>query len=240
MIINNRQNNIAKWLIAAVLILQVFPFSFSAGAEEADTLALPQLVETICEWDDLGRLVTETAYDLEGRPALNARGFHRAEYVWGDKTNLLTETYRGLDGKLTDNTDLGYARAEYSYHRDNRGYYHVLTEDRYSASGQRASIPGGYSYRRDEWDESQILSTRYYDADGKLTRPTGGYAQILYEPVKSGYEVTVTKRYLDADGSLMTGPEGGAILVYVYTSARYYSTPIHIEQLKLDMMLPEG
>ena len=186
-----------KGLKLIVLLLAALLLSIPSQAGAEKTLSLPVFTETDCEWDAEGNLIRETARTLDGRPALNNRGFYRAEYAWDAHSNLISEAYFGLDGEPVD-TDAGYARAEYTYFRDRSGKSHLLTEDRYAADGGRADIPGSYSYRRDTWEGQQILSTEYFDAEGKLTRPTGGYAQILYDIAQEAGMVTVTKRYRDA------------------------------------------
>ena len=136
-----------------LLLILTFTVLFYANAVADDALLFPEITETECKWDGSGNLISETAHDLNGAPAINSRGFYRAVYTWDDNHNLLTETYYDLNGKQTE-TDKGYAHAEYTYHIDREGESHVLTEDRYAADGSRADIPGEYSYRRDMWTDS--------------------------------------------------------------------------------------
>ncbi|MBQ1310582.1 MAG: hypothetical protein IIY55_01945, partial [Blautia sp.] len=189
----------------------------SHNVREEFSLDLPILTQTDCEWDEEGNLIRETAHDLQGRPALNARGFYTAEYTWDSFGNRLTENYYDLQNAPVE-ADTGYASAVYTYWTDDKENSHILTEDRYAADGSRAEIPGGYSFRRDTYDGGQILSSEYFDAEGNYTRPTGGYARILYEVKEEGAFRTVTKRYLDKDGTLLVGPEGGAVIVTVFRS----------------------
>ena len=172
--------------------------------DSINTLSLPSLTETDCVWDEKGKLISETTHDSDGNPALNARGFYQAEYAYDQYGNIVKEEYYNTKKKLV-NTVYGYARAEYTFYTDSNNKSHILTEDRYTADGARADLPGSYSYRRDVWDGDQILSSSFFGADGKLTRPTGGYAQILYDVKDKGKTFTVTKKYLDTDGSPLTG-----------------------------------
>ena len=205
-----RHSGLILWI---VLLLLFSSYSMVSSAEVA--LTLPALTETDCVWDEKGNLVSETAHDLNGQPALNTRGFYRAEYTWDDRGNQLTAAYYGLNGEPVT-ADRGYARMERTWFRDSSGTSHLLTEDRYAPDGSRAEIPGSYSYRRDVWEGDQILSSKYYNAAGELTRPTGGYAQILYDITEKDNTVTVVKRYCDVDGSLLRGSEGGMQVVSVY------------------------
>ena len=166
---------IKLWIGAALLLISLLLCCASAGAEEDGlaSLVLPALTETECEWDANGNLVSETAHDLNGQPALNRRGFYRALYTYDQDGNMLTAAYYDLAGQLVT-TDTGYARAVFTYMRDSEGASHVLTEDRYQPDGSRAQIPHSYSYRRDTWSGDDILSSEYFDAEGKLTRPSGG------------------------------------------------------------------
>jgi len=190
-----------------------------AGINTALDLRLPELTQTFCDWDQAGHVIRETVFDPEGNPAMNARGFHRAEYARNEHGDILTEEYYGLNGEPVDTTDTGYARAEYTYFTDSQGHTGIMTEDRYAADGSRADIPGSYSYRRDTWEDGNLRATEYFDAEGNLTRPTGGYAQILYEiEDRKGSAFSVTKRYLDEDGSPLIGTEGGATVVSVYSA----------------------
>ena len=192
-----------------ILLLLIISIAFFAHAAAEEMLSFPTVTETDCIWDQNGNLTSETAYDLEGRPAINSRGFHRALYTWDDHGNLLSEAYYGLDGNLTV-IDKGYARTEYTYYESSRHEYNVLTEDRYDAEGNRADIQGEYSYRRDYWENDNIIYSKYYNAQGHLTRPSGGYAQILCDYVTDDNNIiTVTKRYLDSDGAPLIGVEGG-------------------------------
>ena len=95
-------------MILVVLLLVAFCIA-SAMAEEIG-ISFPELTQTDCVWDGNGCLVSETAHDLDGNPALNSRGFYRAEYTWDEHGNKLSETYFGLNGELVVNTDIGYAR----------------------------------------------------------------------------------------------------------------------------------
>ena len=193
--------------------------ALEAGIDPASGLQLPELTQTFCEWDQAGNVIRETACDLEGNPAMNARGFHRAEYTRNETGDILTEEYYGLNGEPVDTIDTGYARAEYTYYTDDKGSTRIMTEDRYAADGSRADIPGGYSYRRDTWEDGFLRATEYYDAEGNLTRPAGGYAQILYETEEGKDSVySVTTRYLDEDGSPLIGTEGGATVVSEYSA----------------------
>ena len=114
-------------LITLLLVLSLFFAQLSAA--QGQTIPLPEFTETDCEWDEQGNLVRQTAHTLDGAPALNARGFHRAEYGWDAHGNLLSEAYFGLNGEPVD-TDTGYARAEYVYIYDRSERYQVVSEDR--------------------------------------------------------------------------------------------------------------
>ncbi len=218
-------------------------------------LSLPEFSQTFCEWDGSGNLVRETAFNFDGVPCLNNRGFFCAEYSYDSHGNRLTEEYFGLnelyfvpDSGVTDpkgdyiDTVNGYARAAYTWYTDAYGDSHTVTEDRYTADGERAELPGSYSFRRDTWVDGWIQASEYFNAEGKLTRPTGGYAQILYDYAidQEKGTITQTKRYLDADGGLLTGSEGGARVVSVYTLRGFLSGDIPIEDLALDMLIPRA
>ena len=225
--------------IGLPLMILAFIVLFCANTIAEEALSFPEITETECQWDSNGDLISETAHDLSGAPAVNSRGFYKAVYTWDGNHNLLSETYYGLNGRLAV-IDKGYARAEYTYYTDRQDESHILTEDRYDAEGNRAEITGEYSYRRDMWtDDDNILYSKYYNAEGELTRPNGGYAQILYDINADGSTTTITKRYQDADGSPLIGSEGGETVVSVYTAKAYLSADIRVEHLDLDMMLPE-
>ena len=130
--------NTRRELLVAILLL--LTLSISAAALGEASLSFPALVETDCAWDDAGNLVSETAHDLNGQPALNARGFYRAEYTLDEHGNRLTAAYFGLNGEPV-NIDDGFAKAEYTYFVDSKGVSQLLTEDRYTADGSRADIP---------------------------------------------------------------------------------------------------
>ena len=212
-----------------------------AEADETGSISFPDLTQTDCVWDGNGCLVSEIAHDLDGNPAVNSRGFYRAEYTWDEHGNKLSEAYYGVNEEPVNNTDVGYARALFTYLPDEDDGFQILTEDRYDVTNNRASIPGTYSYRRDTWqDGKNLVSSEFFDAAGHLTRPTGGYARILYHhDVKEGTD-TVTKRYLDADGTPLIGSEGGEVVVSVSTTKEYLINGIHIEKNALDMMVPEA
>ena len=218
-------------LLAAIILL----FCMNAFAEGG--LSFPDVTQTDCAWDN-GNLISETVHDLNGLPAVNSRGFYRAEYSWDERGNLLSEVYYGLNGEKAV-ADQGYAYAVYTYFTDRNENSHILTVDRYAPDGSRAEIPGEYSYRRDIWEGESIISSSYYNAKGELTRPSGGYAQILYHSEGTAKEYTVTKRYLDADGSPLIGNEGGEVVVSTYTTQLYMKDDLHVEYPALDMMLPE-
>ena len=128
------------------LILLIMLFACT-GASAGEGLSFPNVTETDCVWDDQSNLVSETSHDPDGNPALNNRGFYRAEYRWDDHNNLLSEAYYGLNGEPVT-IDKGYSSAEYTYWIDRNEISHILTEDRYAPDGTRADIPGQYSYRR--------------------------------------------------------------------------------------------
>ena len=130
-------------ILVFLTLLLMLSVLTNASAATPQSLRLPTYTQTDCEWDDNGKLISETAHDLSGAPALNSRGFYRAEYTWDEKGHPLTESYTGLNGEPV-NADSGYARAEYTYENNN-----LVAEDRYAADGNRAIIPDSYSYRRD-------------------------------------------------------------------------------------------
>ena len=221
--------------ILLTLLLAVSAFT-SASAVTPQSLRIPTYTITDCEWDENGRIISETAHDTNGNPALNSRGFYKAEYTWDELGNPLTETYTGLNGELVT-TDTGYAKVVFTYENNSRKIPHLIAEERYAADGGRAVIPGSYSYRLDNWKEDQIVSTSYYDAEGNLTQPTGGYAQILYEVEEDENVQVITKRYLDADGAPLIGGEGGAKVVYIYAKNETAAVNARVDNMGLGMML---
>ena len=180
----------------------------AAGVSAENALGIPTLTQTECTWDENGQVTEEISRDLNGKPAMNARGFYRAKYSYDSRGNLVSEEYFDTSGNAVATVD-GYARAEYTYRTDGNGNSYVLTEDRYAADGSRADIPGSYSYRRDVWDGDQIVSSSFYNAQEELTRPGGGYARITYDTARGkSNTLRITKTYYDADGSLLIGTEG--------------------------------
>ncbi len=167
-----------KILLLLSVLLSVL-FTLPAAGQSTSLPGMPQMTETDCVWDEKGCLLSETAHDLQGRPALNARGFYLAEYKWDAQANLLEESYYGLSGEPVT-ADQGYARAVFTYGTDKNGDPVCLTEDRYAPDGSRADIPGSYSYLKRTLVEEQFVSVEYFDASGAPTRPTGGYAAIVY------------------------------------------------------------
>ena len=203
------------------------------AAEKRDPLAIPVFTETDCEWKD-GLLISETAHDPDGNPAVNSRGFHRAEYSYDDRGNLLSEEYFGLAGEPVNCAE-GYAWRVLSYEGEDR---HLLTEDRYAADGSRAEITGSYSFRRDVWKDGRIRSTEYFNAAGKPVQPTGGYARILYDVEEDENAVVITKRYLDAEDRPLTGTEGGSTVVYIYAKGQLAASNATVDTMGLGMKLP--
>ena len=120
-----------KRMLSGLLAL-LLTFCLSAGVLAESTekaaaaaLPLPVYTETECEWDQDGNLIAETAYDLDGAPAVNSRGFHKAEYAYTEQGNLLTETYTGLDGEPV-NAEGGYAVAVFTYGKNASGKTSVM------------------------------------------------------------------------------------------------------------------
>ena len=95
--------------VLLALLLTFSAFSGACAAATPQSLRLPNYTQTECEWDDNGRLISETAHDLSGAPALNSRGFYKAEYTWDENGHPLTESFTGLNGEPV-NADGGYAR----------------------------------------------------------------------------------------------------------------------------------
>ena len=196
----------------------------TADQAAAAALHLPTMTETDCEWDEAGNLISETSHTADGQPALNAKGYYRAEYTWDEKNNPLTAAYFGLGGEPVA-ADTGYARVEYTWAEDSNGQSLLLSEQRYAPDGSTADIPGSYSVLRNTYGPATyvgsadnnivdgswvLLATEYFAADGSLTRPTGGYAQIINDVVEDDTTRTVVTRYLDADGSALIGPTAAA------------------------------
>ena len=67
-------------LLLILLLLTVLTVS-AAGAETNQALSIPTFTESDCVWDEAGNLISETVRDLSGAPAMNRRGFYRAEYT---------------------------------------------------------------------------------------------------------------------------------------------------------------
>ena len=225
--------------VIPVLLILTLLLSTVSGASAAVTpqsLRMPAYSLTDCEWNENGQLISETAHDADGNPAVNSRGFHKAEYTWDAKGNPLTESYTGMNGEPVV-ADSGYAKAVFTYENNSKGVPHIVAEDRYDADGNRASIPGNYSYRRDIWDGDQIFSTSYYDAAGNLTQPTGGYARILYSLEEDENAVVITKWYEDANGNALLGTEGGAKVVSIYAKGMTAASNARVDNMGLGMML---
>ena len=51
-----------------LLLILLFLLSASAGAAGEQSIPLPVMTETDCEWDEAGNLVRETAHTLDGKP----------------------------------------------------------------------------------------------------------------------------------------------------------------------------
>ena len=222
-----------------ILTLLLSIFSGASAAVTPQSLRMPAYNLTECEWNEAGMLVSETVHDMEGNPAINNRGFHKAIYTWDTMGNPLTETYTGINGELVV-ADGGYAKVVYAYENNSKGVPHIVTEDRYDADGNRADITGSYSYRRDIWDGDQIFSTSFYDADGNLTQPTGGYARIVYSLEEDENAIVITKRYEDENGKPLLGSEGGAKVVYTYAKGLTAAINAKVDNMGLGMLLPSG
>ena len=146
-----------QWRRLILMIILLAVTCVSAGiVDEAVGISFPDMTLTDCVWDSNGCLVSETAHDLDGNPALNSRGFYRAEYTWDEHGNKLSEAYFGLNWEPVINSDVGYARTLFTYVPYGEEY-RIATEDRYDASGKRADIPGTYSYRWDTWEDNKYL-----------------------------------------------------------------------------------
>ncbi|MBQ6398752.1 MAG: hypothetical protein IJI21_01385, partial [Clostridia bacterium] len=219
-------------LLALTLLLPAGSVAEAAG----DPLALPVFTQTECEWDDAGRLISETAYDAEGNPAVNRRGFHRAEYAYDEAGNLLSEAFFGLQDEPVVST-AGYASRVLAYEGSDR---HLVSEDKYAADGSRAEIPGGYSFRRDTWQDGLIRATEFFNAAGDSVQPTGGYARILYEVQEDENALIITKSYLSAEGKPLIGTEGGASVVSTYAKGVTAAANATVENMGLGMKLPTG
>ena len=222
--------------VLLILTMLLVTVSGASAVVTPQSLRMPAYSLTDCEWNENGQLISETAHDVEGNPAVNSRGFHKAEYTWDAKGNPLTETYTGLNGEPVI-ADGGYAKAVFTYENNSKGVPHIIAEDRYDADGNRADITGSYSYRRDIWDGDQIFSTSYYDVTGNLTQPTGGYARILYSLEEDENAVVITKRYEDANGNVLLGSEGGAKVVSTYAKGLTAASNARVDNMGLGMML---
>ena len=121
-------------LLAAIILL----FCMNAFAEGG--LSFPDVTQTDCAWDN-GNLISETVHDLNGLPAVNSRGFYRAEYSWDERGNLLSEVYYGLNGEKAV-ADQGYAYAVYTYFTDRNENSHILTVVASPSSVRIAHLPG--------------------------------------------------------------------------------------------------
>ena len=224
-------------IIPVILALLIsFSVFTSASAATPQSLRLPAYTQTECEWDESGRLISETAHDVNGEPAINSRGFYKAEYTWDENNNPLTETFTGLNGEPV-NADSGYAKAVFAYENNSKGIPHLVSEERYDANGNPASILGSYSSRRDIWENDQIISTSYYDADGNLTQPTGGYARILYTREEDENIIVITQQFEAADGTPLLGAEGGAKVISTYAKGLTAASNARVDSMGLGMML---
>ena len=76
-------------LVSSMILLLSLVISICSVAEisAVEALSFPDITETNCVWDRDGNLIRETTKDLDGKPALNARGFYRAEYTWDGSGN---------------------------------------------------------------------------------------------------------------------------------------------------------
>ena len=78
-------------LLGLLLLLMLLIMSLAAVGE-GQTIDLPVFTESRCVWDETGNLISETAYDVNGEPALNSRGFYRAAFTARSTAGTTTAT----------------------------------------------------------------------------------------------------------------------------------------------------
>lgn len=155
------------------------------------------------EYDDDGRLISQRFYGTDKENPVISTKYCCAGFTWkydydydnnfgfeyeGDEKGVRkTTTYIGPDGKPMLRKDLGYARAESVYDRQDREISAVY----YDADGKLTRRKErGYAAFRDVYENGSWVKSLFYDENGGLvSRSDTGYAAIINEYDEYGQRI---------------------------------------------------
>jgi hypothetical protein len=168
--------------------------------------------ETRWVYDERGRQLERSYFDVKGTPALAGDGLcARETYKYDTRGNATEVRCYGEDGRLAVSF-YGMAVERWAY--DPLGN---LTEDSFFGVDERPQLSAtcGCASIRGVWDRSgALVEASYLDATGKL-----GFNSSAFAEVKNSYDERgnlVDIQFLDPDGRLTTSSNGYAKLTAAY------------------------
>jgi hypothetical protein len=164
----------------------------------------------MCQYDDLGRGIEITYYNVAGLPTCNNQGVHMKRYLrdsWGNATEI---AYYGLDGQTRINSTEGYSKIVQQFDEAGEKVLSLAYFD-------DQDIPCYNTNRVHEirrvYDDNKLMEMSYYDVDGNLAYGANKCASIVrtYDALGnfSG------EHYYDTEGKRCYSDDGNVGLAYV-------------------------
>lgn len=149
------------------------------SVDDNESLASGTLL-TKYSYDNHDNVVEESFFDRYGKAAVDSLGIHRKVLEYNERNQAVSESYYGVDGRLTVMASDRYSSVHKDY--DARGV--VVKVSYYGSDGKPVLNKDGYSIKDFEFNsDNRISKMRFFDVEGKPTSPA-----VLVPEVSLGYD----------------------------------------------------
>ena len=166
-------------------------------------VSIPQGYAVVKYGHLMGHIASESYYDADGQPQINAYGVHGLQYTYNDNGKLTEVLNMDIDGNPCMSIE-GYCRKINIYDEDNET---ILSTQYEALDGSLALRGQQYAYTHKEYAKdrhSYIL--QYLDGHGSPVQLKEGYASVLCQLNKNNK--LTQEIYLDISGNPVTLKSG--------------------------------
>ncbi len=194
------------------------------------------------EYDELGRIISETYLDEAGKPREGANGYSTVYWKYDDWNNVVYE-FRVDSNGIGVEDENGCAGFEKEFDRSG----HIITHRTLGADKKPSISTMGYAEVRREFDGDKLISEAYYDDSGCPIRQISGYASFSTVYDKNGN--FISREYYDESQQSINRVEGYSKVEWILDdngrtrNAIFYNTDgerVAIEGINLAMDIIVG
>ncbi|MTI40609.1 hypothetical protein E1140_13990 [Fulvivirga lutimaris] len=181
-------------------------------------------------FDQSGKLISTSYFDLEGAKLVGNEGYHSVRYEYDNYNRKIAISYFGEDDELIEIDKV--ARREYEY--DNRS--NVIRILKYNAKNRLSKDIEGSAIERFKYNLSdEVIQENYYDEYYDLVEVEGNYCAVIYGRNRSGRVTRET--YYDKRGYPVNSNNSFAQIINAYNR---HGDVMNTDSLKQDQVFKEN